>query len=103
MATGGTMATGGASTGGASTGGVPGCPPIPSEVQYTCPPRAFEPGDCWPYGFQTNIRIAAGYPEGCEAILPQRDGFSGCGPQRCACATVLDSAGVKTGVWECPL
>ena len=81
--------------------GTGGCPPLPTEPEYDCKPRPKQPTDCPPSG--TSGPSSIGYPQGCEVTLPQKDGFSSCGPQHCNCSMFPNPDGTSKASWICPL
>jgi hypothetical protein len=96
---------GGAGGGGTGAGGTQagsgGCPPLPTEPQYDCKSRPRQPTDCPPSG--SSVPSDIGYPQGCQVTLPQSDGFSMCGPQRCDCSMFPNADGTSKASWICPL
>jgi hypothetical protein len=90
---------GGSGAGGTGGGlGTGGCPALPAAPVYDCKSRAPLADDCPPW--QGKPGGTVGYPQGCNVTIPQKDGFSGCGPQVCSCSVFPGMAG---GTWVCPL
>jgi hypothetical protein len=92
---------GATSGGGGKPAGTGGCPRLPTEPVYDCKARPKQPTDCPPSG--TSGPSAIGYPQGCEVTLPQKDGFSSCGPQKCNCEMFPNADGTSKASWICPL